>query len=77
MPNKFDAEALTMAAATLPRATEVNTIDDCTVDGNTHKNKIPRYNSGVTSGSNSGRSTMPSTGNIRKVHAITVRCKRQ
>ena len=32
-PMRFDAEALTIAPGTLPRAIEVNAIDDCTVDG--------------------------------------------
>jgi len=41
MPNRFDAEALTTAAATLPRAIEVNAMDDCTVDGSRHRYSMP------------------------------------
>jgi hypothetical protein len=32
-PSRFEAEALTIAPGTLPRAIEVNAIDDWTVDG--------------------------------------------
>ena len=42
MPSKFEAEALHTAAGTLPRAIEVKAIDDCTVDGSTHRNSMPR-----------------------------------
>src|SRR3546814_2941437 len=48
MPSRFDIEALTTAAATLPPAIEVNAIDDCTVDGSVHTNRRPRYSSGVS-----------------------------
>jgi hypothetical protein len=41
MPTKFEAEALHTAAATFPRATEVKAIDDCTVEGRVHRNRMP------------------------------------
>ena len=41
MPSMFDAEALTTAAATLPRAIEVNAMEDCTVDGSRHRYSTP------------------------------------
>src|SRR5450830_382909 len=77
IPSKLDAEALQIAAGTLPRATDVKAIEDCTVDGNTHRNKMPRYKSGVMSNNNAGLSNRPSKGNTANVHTSTVRCKRQ
>ena len=41
MPNRFEAEAAHTAAATLPRATEVKAIDDCTVEGRQQRNSTP------------------------------------
>ena len=43
-----------------PSAAAVNAIDDCTVDGSMHRNRMPRYRSGVTSGVNTGFSSRPS-----------------
>ena len=42
IPNRLDADAAQIAAGILPRAIEVNAIDDCTVDGKVHKNSTPR-----------------------------------
>ncbi len=77
MPSRLEADALQTAAGTLPRATEVKAIDDCTVDGKVHRNKMPRYRSGVTSGSNAGLNNSPSNGNNTKVASNTVKCRRQ
>ncbi|MNC65507.1 hypothetical protein D3C75_1158050 [compost metagenome] len=44
IPIRFENEALHTAAATFPFATEVNAIDDCTVDGKKHINRKPQYN---------------------------------
>lgn len=77
MPIRLLADALQTAAATLPRATEVNAIEDCTVEGKTHRNKIPRYNSGVTSHVKTGLRKIPSNGKTAKVNSNTVRCRRQ
>ncbi|SLJ38650.1 Uncharacterised protein [Mycobacteroides abscessus subsp. abscessus] len=40
-PNMFETDALTTAAATLPRAIDVNAIEDCTVEGNRHRYSTP------------------------------------
>ncbi|SHX00483.1 Uncharacterised protein [Mycobacteroides abscessus subsp. abscessus] len=40
-PNIFETDALTTAAATLPRAIDVNAIEDCTVEGNRHRYSTP------------------------------------
>jgi hypothetical protein len=42
IPTRLDAEALHTAAATFPRAMAVKPIDDCTVDGSMHRNRMPR-----------------------------------
>ena len=52
-------------------------MDDCTVAGRQHRNSTPRYSSGVTSGSSTGLSARPSSGNIRKVAEKIVRCSFQ
>ena len=77
MPSRLDADALHTAAGTLPRAMDVNAIADCTVAGRQHRNRMPRYSSGVTSGSNTGLSARPSSGNIRNVAEKMVRCSFQ
>jgi hypothetical protein len=41
MPSRFEAEAAQTAAATLPRPMEVKAIDDCTVEGRQHRNRMP------------------------------------
>ncbi|MNT23507.1 hypothetical protein D3C72_1589270 [compost metagenome] len=40
-PSKVEAEALQMAAGILPRAIDTKAIDDCTVEGSTHRNITP------------------------------------
>ena len=75
-PTRFDAEALTMAPATFPRATEVNATEDCTVDGTRVRYKIPRYISGERTAV-AGRRAMPISGNTTKVNARIIRCSRQ
>src|SRR5699024_4813930 len=42
-PTRFEAEAATIAPATLPRPIEVKATEDCTVDGTSVRNKMPRY----------------------------------
>lgn len=52
-PRMLDSDALTIAAETLPRAIDVNAIDDCTVEGTRHKNSNPLYRSRLnTEGTN-------------------------
>ena len=77
IPNKLEAVALQIAAATFPFATDVNAMDDCTVDGSMHKNKIPKYKLGVINGARTGFSTNPNNGNSAKVLTNTVKCNRQ
>ena len=77
IPSKVEADALQMAAGMLPRAMAVKAMADCTVAGSTHRYNTPRYSSGVTSGSSTGRSAQPSNGNNTKVEATTTRCSRQ
>ena len=55
----------------------VSAIDDCTVDGRAHRNKMPTYNSGVRKVSASGRRARPSKGNKMNVLASTSKCRRQ
>ena len=77
-PSRFDIDALQTAAATLPRAIEVNAIDDCTVEGRAHRKRIPTINSGVSSQLGDSHSMpSPSSGNATKVQASTSRCRRQ
>ena len=75
-PTRFDAEALTMAPATFPRATEVNATEDCTVDGTRVRYKMPRYMSDERNAV-VGRRAMPISGNTTKVNARIIRCSRQ
>src|SRR5690606_20846792 len=42
IPRMFEVEAAHIAAGTLPPAIDVKAIDDCTVEGRTHRNKRPR-----------------------------------
>ncbi len=42
-PSRFENDALTIAPATLPRAIDVNAMDDCTVDGTRHRYRMPVY----------------------------------
>ncbi|MNE45373.1 hypothetical protein D3C80_1396540 [compost metagenome] len=77
MPSRLDAAALQIAAGTLPRASEVKAMADCTVAGKAHRYSTPRYSSSPTSGRNNGLNSMPSNGNITKVQANTSRCRRQ
>ncbi len=76
-PSRLDTEALHTAAGTLPRASEVKAMEDCTVAGRAQRNRMPRYSSGVTIGDSAGFSARPSSGNITKVQANTSRCRRQ
>ena len=77
MPSRLDAVAAHSAAATLPRAIEVNAIEDCTVDGSTHSISSPAHSGGVSSPGAIARAVSPSTGNTRKVLPSTVACSRQ
>ena len=71
IPIIFENEALHTAAATLPRATEVKAIEDCTVDGKKHMNRKPQYNSCPSIGTKIGFANSPSMGNTANVIAKT------
>ena len=77
MPNRFEADAAQTAAATLPRATEVKAIEDCTVDGRQQRKTTPVAS--VVGRMVVGRraASRPRTGNSAKVEARMTRCRRQ
>src|SRR5246127_5890082 len=50
MPMMLEAEALQIAAGTLPLAMAVKAIEDWTVEGRVQRNMMPAYSVGVTSG---------------------------
>ena len=77
MPSRLDAEAAHTAAATLPRATEVKAIDDCTVDGRQHRNIRPAVRELGRMAAGRARVATPNRGNRPNVAASTVRCRRQ
>lgn len=77
MPSRLDADAAHTAADTLPCAIEVNAIEDCTVDGNVHRKRMPSASCVPTMPVTSDRVSVPSSGNSTKVHASTSRCRRQ
>ena len=70
MPIRLENEALQIAAATLPRAIEVNAIEDCTVDGRQHRNITPVYSPGVSAHGTNSRESKPSNGNSTNVASI-------
>ena len=77
IPSTFDSEALHTAAATLPRATAVNAIEDCTVDGSRVRNSMPDTISGSSQPGASSLTARPIAGNHTKVEASTNMCSRQ
>ena len=77
IPTMLDSDALTSAAETLPRAIEVNAIEDCTVEGTRHKNSNPLYRSRFSSQGTRPRQASPSSGKSTKVVASTSRCNCQ
>ena len=77
MPIRLENDALHTAAGTLPRAIEVNAIDDCTVDGSVHRNSRPSASCVPTMADASGIRPTPSRGNMANVHRNTSRCRRQ
>lgn len=66
-----------MAAATLPRATEVKAIEDWIVEGTRHRKSSPVCSSGVSRNGTSPPEASPSSGKATKVAASTVPCRRQ
>lgn len=66
-----------MAAATLPRATEVKAIEDWMVEGTRHRKSRPVCSLGVSRYGTSPPEARPSSGKTTKVAARTVPCRRQ
>src|SRR5690606_28515975 len=62
IPSRLEEAALHTAAATLPRASAVKAIADCTVRGRARGNSMPRYSSCPISGEGIGLSSRPRTG---------------
>src|SRR5699024_2745566 len=65
-PTRLEADAATMAPATLPRPMEVNATEDCTVEGTRVRNKMPRDISSVINNV-SGSSVSTKMGKSKKV----------
>jgi len=76
-PTTFDAVAAQMAPATSPRAIEVSAIEDCTVDGSTHKNSSPMRSGGVSAAGNNAIIAKPSSGNRTNVVDVMPMWRRQ
>lgn len=77
MPARLDSDALQIAAATLPRAIEVNAIEDCTVEGSTARNRTPAASCPGSTDDGSSVTARPSSGNSTNVEASTTECSRQ
>lgn len=77
IPSRLEAEAEQTAAATLPPASDVKAMADCTVAGKIHRYRKPVYSIGSTlTGAHQANRT-PRTGKTTNVLHITHRCKRQ
>ena len=72
-PSTLEAVAATMAAGMLPPASEVNVIDDCTVDGTRHRKIKPIFIALEIHPSGMASSGVASSGYITKVIARIVR----
>ena len=75
MPSRLEADAAHTAAATLPRATEVKAIEDCTVEGRQQRKSTPVER--VVGRMKAGRrvAARPSSGKSTKVAARITRCR--
>ena len=62
IPIKLENDALQTALATLPFATDVKAIEDCTVEGKKHMNKKPQYSSCPSIGTRIGFASKPKIG---------------
>src|ERR1700722_10704749 len=76
-PSRFDAEALHSAAGTLPPATDVKAIEDCTVEGNAVSRISPAQSGSGSKFGASRRAVTPSSGNSANVLRNTIECNRQ
>ena len=77
IPISVEPEALQTAAGTLPRASAVKAMADCTVAGRVHKNRTPSTSSCGNKWFSMGWSSQPSSGKNKKVVAVTSKCRRQ
>lgn len=77
MPARLENEPAQIAAGTLPRAIEVNAIEDWMVEGTRHRKSSPLWSGGVRRVGTSPRAARPSSGKRTKVQASTVRWSRQ
>jgi hypothetical protein len=64
-PMRLDADALTTAPATLPRAIEVKAIEDCTVEGSSVRYSRPVCRLGSRKRPASATAASPTSGNTR------------
>ena len=77
MPSRLDAVAAHKAAGTLPRAIEVNAIEDWTVEGSTDSRIRPVQSGALMRCGATARAARASAGNSTKVDASTNTCSRQ
>ena len=75
-PSMLDRDAVQTAAATFPRAIDVNAIDDCTVDGRMVRNRKPIFTLGLISISGRQLTARPSSGKRTNVLVRTRPCSR-
>jgi hypothetical protein len=76
-PSRLDAVALHIAAGTLPPATDVKTIEACTVEGSAVSKITPAHKGPGRKPGARKRAEMPSNGNSANVLRNTVTCSRQ
>ena len=76
-PSRFDAEALHIAAGTLPPATDVKAIEDCTVEGSAASKIKPAHSVSGSKPGASQRAETASSGNSTNVLRNTIVCSRQ
>ena len=76
-PARLEAVALHIAAGTLPPATDVKTIDACTVEGNAVSRINPAHNGPGRKPGARKRADIPSNGNSANVLRNTITCSRQ
>jgi hypothetical protein len=77
MPTREEKEPAQIAAGTLPRAIEVNAIDDWMVDGTSVRKSRPWKSGSDSSTGTRPREARPSSGKITNVQARTVTWSRQ
>ena len=66
-PSTLEMDAELTARATFPRATEVNAMDDCTVEGRMHKKRKPVARAGLSTDVGARVMSSPSSGKTMNV----------